>query len=423
MTVAVGAAPKSWFGQPPGLTILFLTEMWEKFSFYGMRALLVYYMTKQLLIAQGDASLIYGFYTAFVYLTPIAGGIVSDRWLGRRRSVIIGASVMAAGHFMMTFEPLFYAALASIALGNGLFLPSLPSQIGALYAPEDPRRVRSYNIYYVGVNLGGFLAPLVCGTLGELYGWHYGFAAAGIGMLSGLAIYVAGGRHLPADLPRAQQAAVSTAAQTDRWRLFLLLGAIVCAVIVFRGAYEQVGNTVALWADRGVDRAIEPDLSIPMTWFQSLNPLLVFALTPLLLAWWSRLALRGREPAPLRKMALGAGGVAVSYLMLALVTIFGTGPASWLWLVAFFVVLTAGELFILPVGLGLFARLAPAGMAATTIAAWFLAAFAGNLLAGALGTLWSRLSASLFFIVMAAVAALSGLALLTLSMRRLRALD
>ncbi len=134
-----------------------------------------------------------------------------------------------------------------------------------------------------------------------------------------------------------------------------------------------------------------------MTWFQSLNPLLVFALTPPLLAWWSRLALRGREPAPLRKMALGAGGVAASYLMLALVTIFGAGPASWLWLVAFFVVLTAGELFVLPVGLGLFARLAPAGMAATTIAAWFLAAFAGNLLAGALGTLWSRLSASTFF--------------------------
>lgn len=423
MTAPAATEPRSWFGQPPGLTILFLTEMWEKFSFFGMRALLVYYMTKQLLIAQGDASLIYGFYTAFVYLTPIAGGIVSDRWLGRRRSVIIGASVMAAGHFMMAFEPLFYAALASIALGNGLFLPSLPSQIGALYAPEDPRRVRSYSIYYVGVNLGAFLAPLVCGTLGEIYGWHYGFAAAGIGMLSGLAIYTLGGRHLPVDPPRAANAAAQAATRSERRRLFLLLAIIGCAVVVFRGAYEQVGNTVALWADQGVDRAIGPGFSIPMTWFQSLNPLLVFTLTPLLLAWWSRLAIRGREPLPLRKMAFGAGGLAASYLMLAVVVTLADGPASWIWLVAFIVLLTAGELFILPVGLGLFARLAPAGMAATTIAAWFLAAFAGNLFAGALGTLWSRLSASTFFVLMAAVAALSALALLMLSMRRLRALD
>ena len=423
MNAPAAAVPRSWFGQPAGLTILFLTEMWEKFSFYGMRALLVYYMTKQLLIAQDNASLIYGFYTAFVYLTPIAGGVISDRWLGRRRAVIIGGSVMALGHFMMTFEPLFYGALACIALGNGLFLPSLPSQIGSLYAPEDPRRVRSYNVYYVGVNLGGFLAPLVCGTLGEIYGWHYGFAAAGVGMLSGLAIYTLGGRHLPADPSRSVNAAAQAATRGDRRQLFLLLAIIGCAVVVFRGAYEQVGNTVALWADEGVNRAVGSGITIPMTWFQSLNPLLVFLLTPLLLAWWSRLASRGREPMPLRKMAFGAGGLAASYLMLALVATMAQGPASWLWLLAFFVILTTAELFILPVGLGLFARLAPTGMAATTIAAWFLAAFAGNLLAGALGTLWSRLSPGTFFVLMAAVAALASVALLTLSMRRLSALD
>ncbi|MGB5133415.1 MAG: peptide MFS transporter [Steroidobacteraceae bacterium] len=423
MTAAAATEPRSWFGQPAGLTILFLTEMWEKFSFYGMRALLVYYMTKQLLIAQDNASLIYGFYTAFVYLTPIAGGVVSDRWLGRRRAVIIGGSVMALGHFMMTFEPLFYGALACIALGNGLFLPSLPSQIGSLYAPEDPRRVRSYNIYYVGVNLGGFLAPLVCGTLGELYGWHYGFAAAGVGMLSGLAIYTLGRRHLPPEPPRVVKAMVQAATRHERRQLFLLLAIIGCAVVVYRGAYEQVGNTVALWADAGVDRAVGSGFTIPMTWFQSLNPLLVFLLTPFLLAWWSKLATRGREPMPLRKMAFGAGGLAASYLMLALVAWLAHGPANWLWLLAFFVILTTAELFILPVGLGLFARLAPAGMAATTIAAWFLAAFAGNLLAGMLGTLWSRLSPNAFFLLIGAVAAVASLALLLLSMRRLRALD
>ena len=159
--------------------------MWEIFSYYGMRALLVYYMTKQLLIGQERASVIYGTYTAMAYFTPIFGGIIADRWLGKRRAVIIGGSIMAAGHFMMTFEPLFYAALATIALGNGLFLPSLPSQIDALYRPEDPRRGWAYNVYYVGINVGGFLAPLVCGTLGEFYGWHWGFGAAGVGMLAG----------------------------------------------------------------------------------------------------------------------------------------------------------------------------------------------------------------------------------------------
>ena len=191
-------APSNWFGQPRGLTILFLTNMWEQFSYYGMRALLVYYMTKQLLISQQHSSFIYGTYTAFAYFTPIIGGAIADRYLGKKRAVIIGASTMAAGHFMMAFEPLFYVALATIALGNGLFLPSLPSQINDLYGPDDPRRGWAYNVYYVGVNVGGFLAPLVCGTLGEVYGWHYGFGAAGVGMLTGLAIYLIGGKYLPA---------------------------------------------------------------------------------------------------------------------------------------------------------------------------------------------------------------------------------
>ena len=173
MTAAAGPAPsKSWFGQPRGLTILILTNMWETFSYYGMRALLVYYMTMELLIEQRISSVIYGTYTAFAYFTPIFGGIIADRWLGKRRAVILGGSIMALGHFMMTFEPLFYIALGTIALGNGFFLPSLPSQINDLYASNDPRRPWAYNIYYVGVNIGGFLAPLICGTLGEFYGWH-----------------------------------------------------------------------------------------------------------------------------------------------------------------------------------------------------------------------------------------------------------
>ena len=412
------AREKTWFGHPRGLTILFLTEMWENFSFFGMRALLVYYMTKQLRIDQQHASLIYGLYTASVYFTPILGGIVSDRWLGRRRSVIIGSAVMALGHFMMSSEALLYPALAVIALGNGLFLPSLPSQIKGLYRPGDPRGGLAYNVYYVGINLGSFLAPLVCGTLGEVYGWHWGFGAAGLGMLAGLAIYVCGKDLLPPEPPRGARTAEAAGAEPSPAEgvaaRMLLLAGIATAVVVFRIAYEQTGNTLALWTDEAVDRHLTPGgWAIPMTWFQSLNPLLVFLMTPFLVAAWARAARQGREPSVMRKMAVGAWTGGLAFLLLAAVTFSARGaPVHWLWLVMFFVVLTAGELFILPVGLGLFGRLAPRRLAATTIALWFLAAFFGNLAAGALGALWSVVDHAVFFLILAATAGLAGLILL-----------
>ncbi len=217
--LGIGAGPMKeappWFGQPRGLTILFLTNMWEQFSYYGMRALLVYYMTKQLMLGQGASSFIYGAYTACAYFTPILGGVIADRLLGKRRAVILGGSIMAAGHFMMTFESLFYPALVTIAFGNGLFLPSLPSQIDHLYAAGDPRRSWAYNLYYLGVNVGGFLAPVACGTIGEIYGWHYGFGVAGIGMLAGLMIYLSGQRYLPASAP-TPSGVIAGGARADR---------------------------------------------------------------------------------------------------------------------------------------------------------------------------------------------------------------
>ncbi|UHQ20291.1 peptide MFS transporter [Lysobacter sp. KIS68-7] len=413
------AAPRalagSWLKQPPGLAILFLTQMWEIFSYYGMRTLLVYYMTKQLHFGQQHASLVYGVYIATFYFTPILGGVVSDRWLGRKRSVIIGAAIMSFGHFLMASESLLYFALAAIALGNGLFLPSLPSQIDDLYAKDDPRRGSAYNFYYVGINVGGLLAPLVCGTLGELYGWHWGFGAAGVGMLAGLAIYTLGARWLPPERPRVRDVvpdatpALPRAAMRQR---VLTLFAIFLCVTVFRGAYEQTGNTIALWADVGLDRTLG-SFTIPMTWFQSLNPLLVIFLTPLLVALWTKQAGRGREMSPAKKMSMGAFTVAAAFLMLAFVDATsnatgGTGHAHWLWLALFFLVFTIGELFVLPIGLSLFARLAPARHAATTIAAWYLASFSGNLFAGALGTLWSAMGHAAFFGAMGGVAVVAG---------------
>ncbi|HTW34352.1 MAG TPA: peptide MFS transporter [Rhizomicrobium sp.] len=407
-----------WFGQPRGLTVLFLTEMWTQFSFFGMRAILIYYMTKELLIGQQHASLIYGYYAAAVYFTPIFGGVIADRVLGKYRAVVLGAVLMALGHFMMTFENLFYPALAAIALGNGFFLPSLSSQINSLYASDDPRLASAYNIYYVGINLGAFAAPFVCGTLGEVYGWHWGFGAAGIGMLIALVTYVFGRRYLPAEQQFAQRPVKSEAPykmeSAFRARFALLIG-VMLAVIVFRGAYEQNGNSIATWTDAGVDRALGTGFAIPRTWFQSINPLLIFLLTPIYVWVWTRLARRSREPSSVKKMVIGAIVVGLSYVLCGLAAHFSAlehARTSWIWLALYFVVLTIGELFILPVGLGLFGRLAPKGFDATAIAVWFFAGFAGNLLAGWLGTLWSDISTPTFFAVIAAVAGIAAVLLL-----------
>jgi POT family proton-dependent oligopeptide transporter len=421
----VTATRTDWFGQPRGLTILFLTEMWDQFSFFGMRALLVLYMTKQLSIVQAQASWIYGGYAALVYLTPVFGGVITDRWLSRRTAVILGGTIMAAGHFMMASEGLLLPALATIAIGNGLFLPSLPSQIDSLYAPDDPRRKSAYNLYYVGINLGALAAPIVIGTIGEAYGFHWGFAIAGLGMIVALTTYISGGRYLPPDptpsvarLARAEGATESSG-RDFRQRAALLL-AIVGAVIVFRGAYEQLGNTLTLWADQSVDRAITATFSVPVTWFLSLNPLTVFALTPVFVARWIRMAAQNREPPSVLKMVIGAVIIAISYCAIAALAVWAQSrgkQVSWVWLASFMVVMTAGELYILPVGLGLFVRLAPPGFTATSIAGWYFAGFLGNLFAGWLGTLWMPLSHGVFFAVMGMVA-LAAAGLLGLSVRR-----
>jgi POT family proton-dependent oligopeptide transporter len=417
----IPARDKNWFGHPRGLSVLFLTEMWEMFSFFGMRALLVYYMTKHLHLGQEYSSLVYGAYAAFVYFTPVFGGMLADRWLGKRNAVVIGGAAMALGHFMMASEALFYPALVTIALGNGLFLPSLASQIEGLYREGDIRSKTAYNIYYVGINLGGFLAPLVCGTLGEAYGWHWGFAAAGFGMLLSLVIYLAGRRYLPPEPARgaAMRAARPPLDRAARDRFALLIG-IAAIVVVFRGAYEQNGNTIALWADTGIDRQLTSGWVIPMTWFQSINSLAVFAFTPFLVARWARLAKHGVEAPLLGRMAFGAVVVGVSYVALGIVAAWSEAHgtrASWLWLFGWFVLFTIGELYILPVGLALFGRLAPEGFRATSIATWFFAGFFGNLLAGALGTLWSVFPHGWFFVLIGAVSGVAAALLYMLSRR------
>ncbi len=423
MTVAQ-AAGRTWFGHPPGLAVLALTETWDAFSFYGMRTLLVYYMVGQLSMPQAKASLIYGLYTGFLYFTPILGGLIADRWLGPRKAVIVGALFMAAGHFMMAFEPLLYVALISIVIGNGFFLPSLSSQIRLLYAAGDARQPRAYSVYYMGINIGGFFAPLVCGTVGELYGWHYGFALAGFGMLTGLAVYLGGGRYLPADPGRRRPQAPRMAAadRADMLRPLIVLGGVTLVMVLVRGVYEQLGNTLALWTDTGVDRALG-GFTIPMTWFQSINPLVIILGTPVILSVWARAAARGKELSSVAKMSLGAVIFAAAFLALAGLGAWLDGErAHWSLLALFIIAMTVGELYIFPVGLSLFGRLAPEKLSAFTIAIWFSSAFAGNLLAGLLGTLWSRLPPEQFFAILAAVALL-GAALLLLFRDRIANLE
>lgn len=413
------AAPPIRRRHPAGLYVLFFSETWAHFSFFGMQAMLVYYMTKQLMFEQPTASAIYGVYTAAAYFTPFFGGMLADRLLGQRLSVIAGGTSMAIGHFMMASEALFFPALALIALGNGAYVPPLTAQVGRLYREGDPKRDQAYSLYYMGINIGAFLAPLVCGTLGELYGWHYGFAAAGIGMVIGMAIYLAGQRTLPPDLleTRTGERAVKPLTPTD-WSAIRTLIGVAILVILFRIAYEQSGNTIALWVDGNTDRLVQFgswSFLVPATWFQSINPLLIFTLTPLIITFWARQARRGTEPATLVKMAIGCVFVTLAYLVMVAAAVLNdsTGEnVSWAWVTAYFVLLTIGELYVLPLGLSVFSRVAPAQAAAAMIGVWFLAKFAGSLMAGYLGTFWSQLPHPLFFMIGAGAAALAGVSLL-----------
>jgi POT family proton-dependent oligopeptide transporter len=426
------------FGHPRALAFLFTTEMWERFSYYGMRSLLVLYMVNYLfaperfdtviglaalkrmheavwgpLDAQPFSSLVYGNYTMLVYLTPIFGGLLADRLLGHRRTVVIGASLMAIGHFMMAFEPLFLFALLFLILGNGAFKPNMSAQVGELYVPGDPRRDRAYSIFYVGINLGAFLAPLVCGTLGERVGWHYGFAAAGVGMLIGLAIYLYASPHLPPE--RIGSRAESAPLRRDEGRTLVALAVLFVPTMLFWATYEQQGNTVALWADTHTDRTIDLfglSAEIPTTTFQAFNPFMIFAFTPLIVALWAWQAKRGREPSTLTKMALGCFGVTLANLIMAWgAWQAGGAKASWLWLLAYFVVITVGELYISPIGLSLVSKVAPARMLSMMMGAWLATSFGGNFLAGWLGSFWSTMDKTQFFLMIAAIAAVAGIAI------------
>jgi POT family proton-dependent oligopeptide transporter len=435
------------FGHPKGLTVLFSTEMWERFSYYGMASLLVLYLVKYLLLpgqAEGVigyravkgaleavfgplapqplASQIFGFYAGFAYLLPVLGGYLADRMFGQRKMVIIGALLMALGHLLMAVEAFLFIALGFLVLGMGAFKPNVSTQVGSLYALGDPRRVRAYSIYYVGINIGAFAAPLVAGTLGGEVGWHYGFAAAGVGMLISLAIYLAGLRHLPPDERQTAHAPGAAAPPFDKRERLAISGLVAVFLLTsfFWATYEQQSNTLMLWAEDFTDRRIDLGIwqgHIPTTWFLALNPLMIFMCTPVLIKRWARQARNGTEMSTIGKLALAFFFVGFANLVMAAAALMldSGSKASPLWLVAYFVIVTIGELHLGPVGLALVSRMAPARVLSLMMGLWLAASFPGEILGGWLGGFWSTMAKANFFLMIGAIAAAGGVAMLALS--------
>jgi POT family proton-dependent oligopeptide transporter len=442
---AATAAQAEWFGHPKGLYVLFFTEMWERFSYYGMRALLVLYMTKYLIIhadqgmvvfgyagirnfvqwfvglfgmrgqlsVQALSSQIYGLYTGFVYFTPFFGGILADRVFGQRKSVYIGGALMAVGHFLMAVQSMFFPALLFLILGNGCFKPNISTQVGNLYPEGDHRRDSAFTIFYMGINLGAFFSPLVCGTLGQKIGWDWGFGAAGVGMMAGLVIYHFGKHLLPPDRIARKAAGTAAAEQSltaVEWKAIAAL-VFLCAVnIVFWAVYEQQGNTLQLWADENTRWQFFGFL-VPSTWYQSFNPLFIFMFAPLMDLFWGWQSKRGREPSSVTKMGIGCvllGGAFV--IMMAASRVVGAGErGSLLWLVTTTWLVTIGELYLSPIGLSLVTKIAPARMVSMLMGMWFLSSFFGNYLSGFIGGFYGVMNKEVFFTLLTGLGVGAGL--------------
>ena len=427
-------ADRAFLGHPKGLGYLAFTEAWERFSFYGMQTLLVLYMVNELLLpghvenialfepfqrlygleGQPLASAIFGTYAASVYLTPIVGGWLADRVLGKRRTVLLGAVTMAVGHFLMAFELTFLFALLCLILGSGMFKGNIASQVGALYRPDDLRRADAFQIFYLGINAGVIASPLIVGTLGEVYGWHYGFGAAGVGMLIGLGIYVAGQKHLPREHfePQGREArAVAPRLTRTDWLATLALVLLIPVMAVAIVPNNQIFNAYLVWGDQRFD-LVFAGTRLPTSWLVTLDAIVsvsFLAGVALFYRWYGK---RWREPDELGKIIIGSlfsiGGMLCLFMAAAT-----TGPDEKIglfWPVLFHVVNSIGFAHMLPVALALFARLAPKAINATVIGLYYLAFFGGNSLVGWVGGLYETWPTTSFWLLHAGFAAASGAA-------------
>lgn len=413
---------------PKGLYILFFSELWERFSFYGMRALLVLYMTKSLLYADARAYGVYGAYGALVYAAPVIGGLLADRLLGYRRAIILGGILFVCGHFLMAIpnETVFYIALAFLCLGNGFFKPNVSSLVGKLYGEGDPRRDSGFTIFYMGINIGAFLAPLVCGIVGETFGWHFGFGLAGVGMLAGLLVFLKGQKYLedkglPPNPPLLEKSVfvglkpqqilylgcvlalplvamglnfnkyvgnvlyliavlilgfllytVFTSEKVVRERLLVVI-LLMFFHMTFWAFFEQAGSSLTLFADRNVDRQIL-GWTMPASLAQSFNPFFIILLAPLFSKMWLGLQGIGKQPSIPIKFFLGVLQVGLGFWALVFGASFAkeSGVTAIFWLVLAYFLHTTGELCLSPVGLSAVTKLSPAKAVGTVMGAWFL---------------------------------------------------
>ena len=383
-------------GHPAGLTTLFLTEMWERFSYYGMRALLVLYMVAPatgggLGFDVSKATRIYGIYTGAVYFTNVFGGLLADNLLGARLAVLLGGIIIACGHFSMALQalPSFYVGLLLIVIGTGLLKPNISVMVGKLYREGDPRRDSGFSIFYMGINLGAMIAPLICGYIGQRISWHLGFAMAGVGMTLGLIQFVVhrkrlahlGGRPIKKVSALANDKTASSKSLTQEEKRNLAVVVLLCFFSLFFWlAAEQAGSSFNLFAERNT-RSEFLGFNFPSSWLQSVNSIFILALAPVFSWLWLRWG--RRQPSSPVKFTFGLLFVSVGMFVIAFASLFiGGGRVSPLWLIAVYFIHTIGELCLSPVGLSTVTKLSPVKMVGMMMGVWFLAASLGNYFAG-----------------------------------------
>ncbi|HYF39890.1 MAG TPA: peptide MFS transporter [Gemmatimonadales bacterium] len=400
--------------QPPGLVVLFVTELWERFAYYGMRALLILYLIDTSAGGLGwsreQASQLYGWYNGLAYLTPLAGGWLADRFFGTNRSLVLGGALISAGHLTLALPShwTFYAGLGLIIAGTGFFKPNVYTMVGQLYGERDPRRDSGFTLYYMGINLGALFGPLVCAWVAAhpRLGWPYGFGVAGVSMLIGLSFYLwtRGDRLRGVGLPPAGRAAAAARegrgqrlSSTERRRV-LALGIITVFVVFFWLAFEQVGSSLNIFAAQRTERRVEgwlavlvPQGEIPAAWFQAINPMFVLVLAPFMAGLWQSLG--ARAPSTQAKMALGLVLLGCAYVVMVLgadASDQGARVSPW-YLIGFYLIYSIGELCFLPAGFSFVGQAAPARLASLLMGLWFTANFIANVIGGYLAGMAERI--------------------------------
>lgn len=433
------------FSHPKGLFFLAFTEAWERFSFYGMMALLVLYMVNQLLLPGhveniagfsyfrrsvepltgplspvALASLIFGLYSGFVYFTPVFGGLIADRWIGQRNAVVIGALAMSAGHIAMVSDRTFLLALLLLVIGSGFLKGNISTQVGGLYH-DDSQRTRGFAIFSTGINFGALFAPLVCGFLAQKYGWHYGFGIAAILMLAALATYLIGYRYLPTKVERRGQ--TSERLTSSDWRIVATLVVVILIATFQSISYYQLYNVFKIWIQDHVDLVVD-GFTIPVPWFQSVDSLVGIVAIPPLFWLWRRQAARRGEPGELAKIGIGAWIAAGSHLMLAAAIVSARGTRILpIWPALCATGMGVAFLYYWPTLLALVSRAAPARVNATMMGIAFLSLFLANNIIGWLGGFYERMRPASFWLLHAAIAAAGGLLILIFGGMLRRALD